>query len=359
MRPHPILRPPLAPTRGAVQFVYVANSGSNSISGYWVKANGALVPVRGSPFATGSTPESVTIDPGGKFLYVGVFNVGIYAYAIDPATGALGPVKGSPFDSGRGPRDIVIDPTDEVAYENDLNSGTISAYAINTMSGALTLLPGSPFSIGHPPMRIVLNPKRRLAYVVADGSIETFSTAGGALTLVGRSPKVPWLGNDIAIDHQAKFVYMSNEWTKKIYVYVVSVTVGTPTLRAGPPVRAGLGPRDILIDRKDRFLYVSNVAYPHGGVSGYAINPNNGALTSLSWSPLTRAGNGPQGMAITPSGTFVYATNFTSKSVSGYAINTKTGAFAAVPGSPFRTGDFPWGVTTCRRTGRSCKPQPL
>jgi 6-phosphogluconolactonase len=48
----------------AGKFAYVANSGSNSndVSGYAINAkNGALTPVKGSPFAAGYGPIGVAI----------------------------------------------------------------------------------------------------------------------------------------------------------------------------------------------------------------------------------------------------------------------------------------------------------
>jgi hypothetical protein len=45
------------------QFAYVANDENNNVSAYSIAANGALVPVPGSPFAAGSQPISVAITP--------------------------------------------------------------------------------------------------------------------------------------------------------------------------------------------------------------------------------------------------------------------------------------------------------
>ena len=64
-----------------VEFVYVANEGSANISAYKIKRNGALTPVAGSPFAAGTDPLGVAIDPNGKFVYVannGSANVSAY-----------------------------------------------------------------------------------------------------------------------------------------------------------------------------------------------------------------------------------------------------------------------------------------
>ena len=65
------------------QLAYVANADSNTASTYSIGANGVLTPVPGSPFAAGTKPYSVTVNPAGTFAYVA--NVGdgtISAYSI-------------------------------------------------------------------------------------------------------------------------------------------------------------------------------------------------------------------------------------------------------------------------------------
>jgi DNA-binding beta-propeller fold protein YncE len=52
--------------------------------------SGALTPVPGSPFAAGTFPISVAIDPTGTYVYVAnLISNNIYAYSINPATVAL------------------------------------------------------------------------------------------------------------------------------------------------------------------------------------------------------------------------------------------------------------------------------
>jgi 6-phosphogluconolactonase len=89
-------------------YLYVANSGSSSISAFSVnKASATLTPVPGSPFAVGTDPVSISADPSGAFLYV--VNEGsstVSAFTISSATGALTPVSGSPFPVGAVPVSI-------------------------------------------------------------------------------------------------------------------------------------------------------------------------------------------------------------------------------------------------------------
>jgi 6-phosphogluconolactonase (cycloisomerase 2 family) len=79
--------------------LYVANNGSNNVSAYAIDASsGALGAVAGSPFPTGGVgPSAVAVDPETSFVYVteqGSHDIAAFSIA---SNGALQPVKGSPF----------------------------------------------------------------------------------------------------------------------------------------------------------------------------------------------------------------------------------------------------------------------
>jgi len=97
-----------APLRA--QFAYVTNVGSNTVSAYSIdRKTGALTPVPGSSFATGSGPVSVAVDPTTQFAYVANENSNtVSAYSIDRKTGALTPVPDSPFETGSIPWSVAI-----------------------------------------------------------------------------------------------------------------------------------------------------------------------------------------------------------------------------------------------------------
>ncbi|MFM0285986.1 lactonase family protein [Paraburkholderia megapolitana] len=74
-------------------------------------SDGTLTPVAGV-VDTENDPQDIVITPSGKFAYVA--NAGsnsVSGYAIDATTGALTPIAGSPFAAGSVPRRIAIDPT--------------------------------------------------------------------------------------------------------------------------------------------------------------------------------------------------------------------------------------------------------
>src|SRR5450432_1423432 len=88
------------------KFVYVVNfcvsrrdCSAGNVSAYTINsATGALREIAGSPFAAGSDPQSVTVDPSGRFAYVAnFFGNNVSAYTINRSTGALRAVAGSLF----------------------------------------------------------------------------------------------------------------------------------------------------------------------------------------------------------------------------------------------------------------------
>ena len=96
------------------QVAYVANGGSGevegNVSGYTINSTtGALTPIAGSPFAAGLFPQSVAVDPTGRFAYAanGRSN-NLSGYTINSTTGALTPIAGSPFAAELRPRSIAF-----------------------------------------------------------------------------------------------------------------------------------------------------------------------------------------------------------------------------------------------------------
>jgi DNA-binding beta-propeller fold protein YncE len=137
------------------KFVYVPNVGGN-VSAYSIGANGALTPVPGSPFAAGSTPESVAVDRMGKFAYVANFGNNVSAYSIG-SNGALTAITGSPFAAGILPDSVAVDPTAKFAYVANFTGNNVSAYSIGS-NGVLTAITGSPFAAGSGARSLAITP---------------------------------------------------------------------------------------------------------------------------------------------------------------------------------------------------------
>jgi Lactonase, 7-bladed beta-propeller len=178
----------------AQSFAYVANLFHNDVSAYTIDSTtGVLSPVPGSPFAAGSGPPSVAVDPSGKFAYVANYHSNdISAYNIDITTGVLSPVPGSPFAAGLGPNSVAVDPSGKFAYVANFFHNDISAYTIDSTTGVLTPVPGSPFAAGVRPYSVSVDPSGKFAYVANsssnDVSAYTIDSTTGVLSPVPGSP---------------------------------------------------------------------------------------------------------------------------------------------------------------------------
>jgi 6-phosphogluconolactonase len=197
-----------------VEFAYAVNFSSNTISAYAVNAtSGALTPVAGSPFATGANPDSIAVDPSGKFAYVtsnGEPNSGsifIYGYTINATSGALIPIAGSPFSGGPNPTAVTVDPTGKFAFVTNQGDGTVSAFRINVTSGALAPVVGSPYAVGTNPQGVAATIKFAYVANIADSTVSAFAIDGssGALTPVPGSPFAAGGGPGVAADPTGKF----------------------------------------------------------------------------------------------------------------------------------------------------------
>jgi 6-phosphogluconolactonase (cycloisomerase 2 family) len=343
------------------EFVYVANSNSNNVSGYRIDAaTGALTPISGSPFAAGLTPFSVAVDPTGKFAYVA--NEGdnegkggnVSAYTIDPTTGALTAISGSHGDAGLAPISVVVDPTGKFAYVANSISNTVSGYTIDPTTGALTTISGSPFTTGYFPASIAVEPTGRFAYVANFGdnnvSAYTINPATGALTPISGSPFTAGSNPfSVAVNPTGKFAYVANTYSNNVSGYRIDPTTGALTAIAGSPFAAGSQPGSVTVDPTGKFAYVANTdnVNPSSGVSAYTIDPTTGALTAISGSPFPAALD-PISVAVDPTAKFAYVANFVSFNVSAYTIDPNTGALTAISGSPFAAGSYPHSVAVAR-----------
>jgi len=134
-----------------------------------------------------------------------------------------------------------------------------------------------------------------------------------------------------------RFAYAGNQNSNDISAYTVDNSTGALATVPGSAFAGPTGPRDAVVELLGKYLYVANGGTTEtagSGVSGYSIDPTTGALSQLPGSPFA-GGSGPRGIALHPSGKFLYTADRQSNSVSGYAINTSTGGLTAIAGSPF------------------------
>ena len=213
--------------------LFVANNGSNNISAYSIdSASGALTEVSGSPFPTYTHPNSLTVSPTGKFLYVLDTNLALVA-AYTITSGALQEIAGSPFPVGPSPFSEAIDPGEHFMYVTNAGSsttstGTVSVYTIDP-TGALTPVPDSAFPTGTTPIAVLVHPSGEFLYVANSGSnnVSQFKidSTTGVLTELN-SPTVTAGTNPIFIvfDPISNFVDVGNQGSKNVTQFSVNLT---------------------------------------------------------------------------------------------------------------------------------------
>lgn len=194
------------------RFLFVGSEGSGEIWVFQINATtGALTETAGSPFTSAGTvllssADIMTVDAGGKFLYVGQLtaSTGVAAFAIDQTTGALTPVPGSPF-TNMGVAQIRASLTGEFLLGvAQIQDGGVSAtdthihvFSLNAKTGVPTEVNGSPFTTTSAPFDLAISPNGKFVYSVGTntttattGAIEGFQMdlTSGALTKLAGSP---------------------------------------------------------------------------------------------------------------------------------------------------------------------------
>lgn len=342
------------------QYLYVANSGADNISGYRVNtATGALTAIPGSPFAVAGSPWSVAVHPSNQFVYATGFfdNTGINGYALDLATGALSPLPESPFSAAGGNIIFAIQPSGKFAYVTNGGGSSVSVYAINSQTGALTFAEKSSVT---PVSRrnMLIHPSGKFVYLTQDcvlnGIFCTANTSSfvygyvadsitGALTPIPGSPFSAGIGpQSLASDPTGRFLYAANAGGD-ISGFLVDPSSGALAPMAGSPFgQASTSPLALAISPDGKFIYVPR---GDGNVWAYSIDPTFGALSLISTTPLP-SGQISLALAVECTGKFLYVANWYSGNVTGYSISASTGVLSAVPGSPFVGGNSPLAVAS-------------
>jgi YVTN family beta-propeller protein len=300
------------------------------------------------PIAAGGVyPQSIAVEPTGKFAYVAdeggcdAFSGAVSMYAIDPNTGALTSLGSVMAPDQGGPYSLAVHPSGKFVYLS--NSGTrddvglVSIYSIDTTTGALT-------STGYAladlyPWSMAVHPSGKFAYVtneytqpppypswpsiVYQYSIDPNS---GALsrtgyTTAGLSPtSIP---TSVAIDPSGKFAYVTNSGSNDVSMYSINATTGA--LTSIGPIATRANPSSATVDPTGKFAYVANSG--SNDVSMYTIDTTTGTLTPIG--PIA-AGTNPSSVAVDPTGKFAYVSNYRSNDISIYNINATTGILTSI-----------------------------
>ena len=259
---------------------------------------------------------------------------------IDKATGKLRPagLKFVSADMYTNPNMVATHPSKPFVYTVAGFIGVLG-YTLNP-NGSMTPMAGSPFSAPNfRPEGMTITPNGKFLYVPNTyGPMWGWSIdqSTGALTSISGSP---WsLGTNagtLVADAGTKHLYaMTAGGYQDSTVRVFDIDVDTGVLTEVQSINApGCGGSSgMAIDPSGKYLYTTG--FYEGVVDGFKIDATTGQLTFIPGSPFTGGAPG-EGLAVDPLGTYVVAGN--RGGVAMYTIDGATGVLTEVAGSPFFT----------------------
>jgi 6-phosphogluconolactonase len=298
---------------------------------------GQFFPPLGSSGSGGSGSSG-----SGDYIYVG--NVGTNPLSVagfTVASSGLSNVSGSPLSVSVEPTALAVNPANTYLFVGS-EAGDIYVYTIGS-NGALTLgNSGSPVASGVTPSVLRVDPTGKFlvggsgltgqAFVFQIGS-------GGALTSISSS--LVSLSSDAVTDLEiapsGSYVYASCGTGG---IFTMSFDTGTGAMaeinNVVNPKTSLAADMGLAIAPSGSFLFAAETVT--GGVRVFSIG-TSGALTEASGSPYT-TNSGAWSVLVDSTGSYVYVANRTAGTISAFLLSN-SGALTQISGSPFTTGTLP------------------
>lgn len=265
----------------------------------------------------------------------------VAAFRINPLTGALTAAAGSPYiPTELQPYALALDPNGQYLYVANSGSNIVSSYGIGP-AGALTLDVSTAVtgSVTNFPYSLAVDPAGPYLYVGSDdtinGTLEAYSINAGVLTpvtgVLGTSTypagNVPF---GLALDLVNARLYAANYYDSTL----VGDSIGAPgtlTAVAGSPFAFQGGnpinqPFGIAIHPTGGFMYITDSVA--NTVTEYSYGANGVPVQGVSYA----VGQMPKGLTIDPTGVFLYVSNSGDGTVSAFRINAADGSLTGIGG---------------------------
>lgn len=301
---------------------------------------------------SGGVSNSQTLTVGLFFYVANTDTNTISGYAVNPGSGALTPASGSPFAAGGVyPLGVHVSPSGRLAMVPNRDSGAVRAFSIDPASGALTPA-GASAAVGAQPDWISIDPLERFAYVTCPNGVYGFTIAAdGSLSPMAGSPFTNIGVGDTAVDAGGNYLYMVHYGPGKgitggVSAFAIDPASGRPAEIAGSPYATGVSGADSLTFAGANRLYVVNSAPTLPSVTAFNVNPATGELALGATTAVQGGANtpSPRGIAVDPGGRYVYVADRANNLVESFAVTSNQGALTAVSGSPYATGVNPFSL---------------
>jgi len=258
----------------------------------------------------------------------------------DGSGGGFGAIGGA-FGGGSG-----SEPT-SFLYVTNRDSNNISGFSINTTTGGLVVVPGAPFPTDSGPAAIAVS-SNGFVYV-ANGSANKITAYG--VSPEGRLVAISSTGpnsNPVPVDPTPSALAIS---TDEKFLYVASISSGTVTTfsigtggvltRVASVGGLGSAPNSLALSQDGKFVYAGDSGANE--ITAFSID-SSGLLTKIApvganTNPLSTGGTGLQGIAASPTASFLYAVHTSSNTVVTFRMESN-GLLTRVPASGGRPNPF-------------------
>jgi 6-phosphogluconolactonase (cycloisomerase 2 family) len=334
-----------------LSFAFVTNSGSGQVSVFAVSKSGSLSLAPGSPLPAGTGAEFLAFDAVHKLLFVS--NQGANtasAFSVNTSTGMLTPAPGTPFITGARPTGIAVDPMGRFVFVANQASNSISVFLI-AANGSLSPAADSPVAVSSP-FGLAVNSTGTVLFAnnFPDSQTSDLNTVSsfqigvnGVLIPISGSPFntassagfASAIG--LAADPSGRFLFVGDHMAESVVSFNIAASGAlTPVMQlpASAPscsVSCHNNPLRLAVHPNAQFVYSTNVQA--GTLS--AFKTVNGSLSLIAD---VATGQHPFGVALDPTGTFLFVVNKVDNTVSAFSVDATTGMVSPLSGSPFSGG---------------------
>ena len=372
---------------GTIGYIWVLGTQYNQIAGFKVdNFTGNLTSVVRSPFSSnGTSPISIVVKPGGRYIYVvnkgdantsgniSLFSVGgdgVLTFQQSFTSRGSTPVWAAVDSSGA--YLYVLDTLypDTPTYPNPNGLGDITVFAIDQTTGRLQLVPNQQFKdsnqtqltffpVGARPNMMRVSNGCLFTVNTGDQTVTPYAIgASGQLTFTANSTIATGAGNITSISTSGNYVYLTDAAPTadsaggRILAYTVTASSCSLNVLTGGPVNnlaLTSNPVYSMTDNKGKTLYVLNRSSTDpnnrtSSISAFTIDPSLGKLSPLGTGGSATSGNpyavgsGPVCMVEDTSNQYVYTSNNIDSTLTGRRIDSNSGELRDLTrGSTFST----------------------
>jgi 6-phosphogluconolactonase len=322
------------------RYLYAAGLTGDRIHAYRIDAAGALKPLaHGAVIRAGRKPSSIELFVSPAVATPAVFVAkSVYmadaparevtSFSVDAATGLL-QRSGSIVSAALSPRALAPSADGRFLHSAEL-AGSATTFAIDSTTATLTEIDGGTIAAGSRPVAIAADASNRFVYVANnnDSTVAVYRRDRDSGQLSANGNPIPTVSapTSMAIDPTGRNLYVMS--FRQLQVFSIDKESGV--LRAASTAEGGVTDlvaavaSQVAVEPGGKFLYVVDFS---GSMEIYPIDPLDGALGRVS---TTQIDPGSFSIAIDPTGRFLYSGGSLSRSVSVFSIAQEDGALTGL-----------------------------